>query len=305
MDVQVNYSLPIRIMSLLLALSCCGTTTARAAGAGRSGPMTPRRTAPQAKPAPSAAGGTAVIDPCALSGTSANTVRAADVKDEKRSPESGTETRGPRARDLWSSRIAAPEAGDDAQTSLALKRLIRQVRGLTLHDTSLAAPAAATAASPATPESPKATTAGTESGAPAPPEPVPAAAPETTSALAPKMQKTLEDLRKNAGRMRDPLEVAELLFLSGRTADAAAFYEEALRRTSAGGAAAASDRAWILFQLGNSLREADATKAQDAYMTLIAEYPDSPWTEMARASGRLLTWYQSARPDQLVARSKQ
>ena len=300
MDVQVNYSLPIRIISLLLALSCCGTTTARAAGAGRSGPMTPRRTAPQAKPAPSAAGGTAVIDPCALSGTSANTVRAADVKDEKRSPESGTETRGPRARDLWSSRIAAPEAGDDAQTSLALKRLIRQVRGLTLHDTS----PAATAASPATTESPKATTAGTESGAPAPPEPVPAAAPETKPALAPKMQKTLEDLRKNAGRMRDPLEVAELLFLSGRPTDAAAFYEEALRRTSAGGAASAADRAWILFQLGNCLREADATKAQEAYMKLIAEYPDSPWTEMARASGRLLTWYQSTRPDQLVARPR-
>ncbi len=302
MNVQVNYSLPIRIISLLLALSCGGATTAWAAGAGRSGPTALRRTAPQTKPAPSASGGTAVIDPCALSGTSANTARAADVKDEKRSPEPGIETRGPLARDLWSGRIAAPEAGDDAQTSLALKRLIRQVRGLTLHDKSPAAPA--TAASPGTTESPKATTASTESVAPAPPEPVPSAAPETTPALAPKMQKTLEDLRKNAGRVRDPLEVAELLFLSGRPTDAAAFYEEALRRTSAGGAASAADRAWILFQLGNCLRESNATKAQDTYMKLIAEYPDSPWTEMARASGRLLTWYQSTRPDQLVARPR-
>jgi tetratricopeptide (TPR) repeat protein len=128
--------------------------------------------------------------------------------------------------------------------------------------------------------------------------------PETAPTLASKTQKGLDDLRKNAGRVRDPLEVAELLFLSGRPTEAAPFYEEALRRTSAGDAASAADRAWILFQLGNSLREADAAKAQDAYMKLIAEYPESPWTEMARASGRLLTWYQSTRPDQLVAQSK-
>jgi tetratricopeptide (TPR) repeat protein len=220
-----------------------------------------------------------------------------------------TETRGPLTRALWSSRIAAPEAGADAETSLALKRLIRQVRALTVNDKTVAPPAAATGAVPA--EAPQAATTGAENVAPAPPEPAPSTAPETAppagagpGSLASKTQKTLDDLRKNTGRVRDPLEVAELLFLSGRPADAAAFYEEALRRTSAGDAAAAADRAWILFQLGNSLREADATKAQDAYMKLIAEYPDSPWTEMARASGRLLTWYQSTRPDQLVARSK-
>jgi tetratricopeptide (TPR) repeat protein len=214
------------------------------------------------------------------------------------------ETRGPLARELWTSRIAAPEAGADAETSLALKRLIRQVRGLTFNDKSIVPPAGAAAASPAPAESPKTATPGSESVAPVPPEAVPSATPETASALASKTQKTLDDLRKNAGRVRDPLEVAELLFLSGRATEAAAFYEEALRRTKAADAASAADRAWILFQLGNSLREADATKAQDAYMKLIAEYPDSPWTEMARASGRLLTWYQSTRPDQLMARSK-
>ncbi len=218
-------------------------------------------------------------------------------------PTPATETRGPLARGLWTSRIAAPEAGADAETSLALKRLIRQVRGLTLNDKSVA-PVTAATASPTPVASPQAAAPGAESVAPAPPEPVPSAAPDAAPMLASKTRKTLDDLRKNAGRVRDPLEVAELLFLSGRTTDAAAFYEEALRRTSAGDAVSAADRAWILFQLGNSLRESDATKAQDAYMKLIAEYPNSPWTEMARASGRLLTWYQSTRPDQLVARSK-
>lgn len=267
MNPPTNHPRPIRIISVLLALSCCRATTARAGG------------------------------------PSAEAVRVTEVKDAQKSPESGKETRGPLTRALWSGRIAAPEAGADAETSLALKRLIRQVRALTFHDQTVAPPPAATAASPAPADSPPATTS-TENVAPAAPEPAPSTAPETAPALASKMQKTLDDLRKNAGRVRDPLEVAELLFLSGRPAEAAAFYEEALRRTSAGDAAAAADRAWILFQLGNSLREADAAKAQDAYLKLIAEYPDSPWTEMARASGRLLTWYQSTRPDQWVARSK-
>jgi len=304
MKPQLNYPLPIRIVSLLLALSCGGATTSWAAGAGRSRPTAPRRPTLQTKPAPSVAGGTAVNDPCALSGAGGASVRPADPKAESRSPEAARESRGPLARELWSSRIDAPEAGDDAQTSLALKRLIRQVRVLTLHDKSPAPPAAAPTESPAPAEAPTPVITNAESVEPAPPEPVASAAPPTAPTLSPKTQKTLEDLRKNAARVRDPLEVAELLFLSGRPPEAVPFYEEALRRTSAGGAAAGADRAWILFQLGNCLRETDATKAQDAYMKLIAEYPNSPWTEMARASGRLVAWYQSTRPDQLVAPPK-
>ncbi len=303
MESQRSHPPSIRIMSLLLALWCCGVTASWAAGAGRSRPAAPRHPASQVKPAPSLSGRVAATDPCAFSGGSADSVRTADAKAEHHSPESRVETRGPLARDLWSGRLAAPEASDDVQTSLALKRLIRQVRGLTLNDKSPAPPVAI--AEPATTaEAPKAATTGVENVEPAPPEPVATAAPETTSTLAPKMQKTLDSLRKNAGRVRDPLEVAELLFLSGRPTDAVPFYEEALRRASAGGAASGADRAWILFQLGNCLRETDATKAQDAYVKLIAEYPESPWTEMARASGRLVAWYQSTRPDQLVAPPK-
>lgn len=116
---------------------------------------------------------------------------------------------------------------------------------------------------------------------------------------------TIDNLQENPSRVRDPLEVAELLFLSGRAADAACFYEEALRRIPAGDAGTAADRAWILFQLGNSRRETDVAKAQDTYAKLIAEYPDSPWTEMARASDRLLTWYQTTKPEQLMNVTRQ
>jgi tetratricopeptide (TPR) repeat protein len=255
-------------------------------------------------PVPSVSGGTTAIDLGVLSGAGEDSVRAADPQAESPGPEPAVEMRGPLTHKVWSSRIGAPEAGDDAETSLALKRLIRQVRLLTLNDRSPAPPSAPTVDPPAEPEIPAPVVTNAANIEPAPPEPVASAAPQTTPVLSPKTQSTLEGLQKNAGRVRDPLDVAELLFLSGRPTEAAAFYEEALRRTSAGDTGAAADRAWILFQLGNCLRETDATKAQDAYMKLIAQYPDSPWTEMARASGRLLTWYQSTRPDQLVARSR-
>jgi hypothetical protein len=304
MDPQQNSPLPIRIFSLLLALSCCGAMASWAAGTSQSQPTAPPRAATATMPVPSVSGGTTAIDPGALSGAGADSVRAAGPQAESHGPEPAIEMRGPLTRKVWSSRIAAPEAGDDAETSLALKRLIRQVRLLTLNDRSPAPPSAPTADPRAEAETPAPVVTNAANIEPAPPEPVASAAPQTPPVLSPKTQSTLEGLQKNTRRVRDPLDVAELLFLSGRPTEAAAFYEEALRRTSAGDTGAAADRAWILFQLGNCLRETDATKAQDAYMKLIAQYPDSPWTEMARASGRLLTWYQSTRPDQLVAQSR-
>ena len=298
MEPQPNYPLSVRVISLLLVLSCSRATVSGAAGAARSGPTAPRHAAPQAKPTPSLPRDVAVTDPCALSGARAVSVRALEAKAEQREPEAGGATRNALPRELWSGRIAAPESNDDAQTSLALKRLIRQVRVLALSDTS---PAPATAEPSATARTLKAATTSAENVAAVPPAPGVAAAPQTASASASQMHKTLEGLRKNAGRVRDPLEVAELLFLSGRPTEAVPFYEEALRRTSAGDTASGADRSWILFQLGNCLRESDATKAQDAYAKLIAEFPSSPWTEMARASRQLVAWYQSTRPDQLLA----
>lgn len=207
---------------------------------------------------------------------------------------------GALALDLWSSRVSAPAASDDAEASLALKRLIRQVHSLTVKDQNAAQPPAPPAQPARAAQPPAAAPANAQSVAPAQRPTAALPTSETTQTLSPQAQKALEGLRKNPGRVGDPLETAELLFLSGRPTDAVPFYEEAMRRTRAGEAASAGDRAWILFQLGNCLRETDTTKAQDAYTKLIAEFPNSPWTELARAGGRLLTWYQSARPNQLT-----
>ena len=127
------------------------------------------------------------------------------------------------------------------------------------------------------------------------------AAPQNALPLSARAEKTLETLQQNPDRAKEPLPMAELLFLSGRTTEAIPFYQKALEQNRPDDPRSAADRAWILFQLGNCLRETDMAKAQEIYGKLIAEHPRSPWTELARAHGQLLAWHQQDRPRDLVA----
>ncbi len=72
-------------------------------------------------------------------------------------------------------------------------------------------------------------------------------------------------------------------------------------RPNAVEAATAADRAWTLFQLANCLRETNLGEAQATYTKLISEYPDSPWTDLARAQNQLVSWYLKDQPQQLAA----
>jgi len=225
-----------------------------------------------------------------------NLVTRAKLRQEASPADAGH--RSPPALELWSGRIGAPDSSDE-EASQALRQLIQRVQSVTFSDTG-----------PVQPSAPPAQTTSVESVAVAPAptptvarvEPVPPAAPQTDAApsaapeLSPQAQKTFESLRQNPGRVSDPMEAADLLFLSGRPTDAIPFYQELLRRIGTD-AASGGDRAWALFQLGNCLRETDAAQAQEVYGKLVAEYPESPWAEMARAGSRLLTWHQGARLD--------
>jgi hypothetical protein len=210
----------------------------------------------------------------------------------------GVESNGGLSQKLWSSRIVVPDTDQDAEDSLALKRLIRQVQSVkfggkntgptfTAPDESQPAPQSfETDPSPATAAESTSLT---------------AAAADPSTSLPNKVQKTLDMLQQNPNQVREPLEMAELLFLSGRPAEAAPFYAKALGQISRVDPSYDADRAWVLFQLGNCLRETDTSKAQETYMKLVSEYPESPWTELAKAHGRLLAWYQKSRPGPVAA----
>lgn len=206
------------------------------------------------------------------------------------------------ARRLWQNRILAPDPNEDAETRNALRRLIQQVHSVTFDgnttEPTFSAPLEPTIKIEGTAaETTDTMPSGQEQSVMA----VPLPSGQSLTPLPAETLTQLEDLLADPNQVSDPFEMAELLFLSGRATKAAFFYEKALAQIPANDVANGGDRAWILFQLGNCLRETNQTKAKDTYMKLIAQYPNSPWTELAKAHGRLISWYQSAKPQQLLA----
>ena len=111
---------------------------------------------------------------------------------------------------------------------------------------------------------------------------------------------TLKNLSQHPDQVDNPLELGEVLFLSGHLKEAEMFYQEALNRKNADDIGSAQDRAWILFQIGNCLRDRDRPMAIEMYRQLITEYPKSPWTDLAKAQDKLINWYQKDKPRTLV-----
>ena len=206
------------------------------------------------------------------------------------------------AQRLWHNRILAPDPNEGTDNQRDLKDLIQRVRSIRFAD-----PERRPTFSVPPEPTPEVNLTTPQADANAEPEPAPNAALATPSAadnlatLSPETQKQLEAILKDPNQVQEPFEMAELLFLSGRTTEATVFYQMALDRTANDASATSEDRAWILFQLANCLRETDMVRAKEAYMKLVTQYPDSPWTELAKAHGRLITWYQTARPQQWVA----
>jgi len=114
----------------------------------------------------------------------------------------------------------------------------------------------------------------------------------------------LKNLSQHPGNLRNPFELGETLFFSGNLKEAVIFYKEALKKKSSDDAGLARDRAWILFQMGNCLRNDDPPTARKIYGQLITEHPNSLWKELADARNKLLDWYQKDEPRKLIAEQK-
>jgi len=112
----------------------------------------------------------------------------------------------------------------------------------------------------------------------------------------------LKNLSQHPDQVDKPFELGEVLFLSGHLKEAGMFYQEALNRKDAYDIGSAQDRAWILFQIGNCLRDRDRPMARETYRQLITEYPESPWADLAKAQDRLINWYQKDKPWRLIGK---
>ena len=126
------------------------------------------------------------------------------------------------------------------------------------------------------------------------PEPArPDKAPETRPATG---GLTLLRLRKAPLEgVADPIALADAVFLAGHEAEAARYYKLALSLDPID-----ADKAWCLYQIGNSLAESDPDAARAMFKRVIAEHSESPWSAPAAAQEAVLGWRQNSRPRELL-----
>jgi hypothetical protein len=201
---------------------------------------------------------------------------------------------------LWQSRILLPDSNEDAKARSDLQELIQRLNAVTAEQP-VNRPVPTKPVAEKTSVGPK----NTEPEQPVGADQQGLLNSQTPSggdaALSPTLMEKLNRLVQDPNQVRNPLEMADLLFLNNRTTEAAIFYAKALALTTPNDPATSDDRAWILFQWATCVRQTDTTKARDLYSKLVVEFPNSPWTELAKANGRLVMWYQHARPEQIIA----
>ena len=141
-------------------------------------------------------------------------------------------------------------------------------------------------------------------------EPEPAPQPRESAAAGEGLigATTLEQfkaLSETADRLRNPLELAEILFAAGCLQEAAACYREALTRVHGQEDDPFGDKAWICLQLGNCLSVRDPQTALEYYQEVIVEFSSSPWASLAKTKSDVINWQLKDQPEMLILASKQ
>lgn len=204
-------------------------------------------------------------------------------------------------RQLWQARIGVPKGEEDNKNKNELQRIIEQIRSVEFEPQDRA-PEPLIVVEPTQKTEPNETLSDTEvpgkseekkiepkMGTPLPYEPV------TDQTL-----QMLENLLQHPEQLKNPFELGEVLFRSGHLKEAGMCYQQALNRKNLDEINSPQNRAWILFQIGNCLRNDDPPTAMEMYRQLITEYPNSLWTDLAKARSKLVDWYQQDKPRTLI-----
>jgi hypothetical protein len=190
---------------------------------------------------------------------------------------------------LMESRISTLPQNPDKQKADELKQMIEQVRSVRLEPKK----SAQTSVSAAPVENINAAVAVEQSI-----QPVQIQSAENSNNK--ETMQLIENQLKDPNLISNPLELAEILFKSGREVQAGICYKQALKVFPADDPNMATERAWILFQIGNCLKDEDPNTARESYSELIRTHPNSPWTEIAKARYGIIELYQQEKPGELI-----
>ena len=127
---------------------------------------------------------------------------------------------------------------------------------------------------------------------------------QSQSQISEQTLKIFRELLQQPEQLKNPYELAEVLFRSNCPKEAAICYQIAFDRLVGDNEDPHDDKAWILFQLGNCLEDDDPRAALTKYRTLVTEYPDCPWVDVAKAKSRIIDWQLKDNPVALIKECK-
>jgi len=199
----------------------------------------------------------------------------------------------PAARQLWQARISLSQNEAPSSDKAALQRVIQQINAIQFSPSPAAEPKVEAAA---------AVKAEPNEIAPAvnPAPTVDKAENKLPDGFVSEQTVQLFNGRSEPAALENPLQMAEILFSSGRLKEAAVCYRQALDRFDAQTPDPLEDKAWVLLQLGNCLQKDDPQTALESYKRLLAECPGSMWVELAKAQSQRVQWYLQDQPKTLV-----
>jgi hypothetical protein len=116
-----------------------------------------------------------------------------------------------------------------------------------------------------------------------------------------RIKKIVKEIASNPKQAENPLELAEILFRSGHTEYAAVFYEYVLNEKDL----SSSDKAWVLFQLGNCFEQSAPSKAREYYENLLIKYKDCQWIKTTETKLKTLQMKQENKINDLLSESKE
>ena len=106
-------------------------------------------------------------------------------------------------------------------------------------------------------------------------------------------------------KLNNAFELAELLFSRACLEEASKCYRQALEHLMKKTNVNDSEKAWLLFQIGNCLHKTNPTEALKTYRQLLEEHPNSQWNEFAKIKSKLIDWYLQDKPHTLISKKDQ
>ena len=205
------------------------------------------------------------------------------------------------SRQLWQTRISASKDTKSSLSKNELQQIIKQVESVEFKPQEQA-PKTLIVVEPIRQTEPNEISSDTEMLQETPPNKIKRKLPDER--VTDQTLQILRTLSQQPDQLHDPFELAEILFSSNCLKEAAKCYQQALDSITAGQIGRFTDKEWILFQIGNCLRNTDRQAAMQMYRQLIIEYPDSPWVDLAKAKSKLIDWYLTDKPDALIKEYK-